>query len=274
MKISVFLEHIFDAAEQEKLSVEELLNTAKELGIDGVEVDYGRISADSSLIPLIKNTGLEISCVYAFFDFAHSGDMSYAEEVVKTLSGYGIGRLMAIPGFINKDDDYETCLNSMLLCMNRLSGIAQENGISLCLEDFDDDKAIFSTAKGLLLFIENVNRLECAFDTGNFIYSEESEEEAFLLLKNHITHLHCKDRCLNKKDGEEPKLTIGGRALYSSPVGYGAIGIEKIVKELLKSGYDGWFAIEHFGSIRQLSDMKKSTAKLKEWYNDTCNCME
>lgn len=274
MKISVFMEHIFDASGQEKLPLKEVLDIVRNMGISGVELDYGRIEADSGLIPIIRNAGLEIACVYAFFDFAHSDDMLYAERVISVLSKYGINRFMAIPGFIEKTDDYDACLKRMLSCMNRLSDICGQHGISLCLEDFDDEKAVFSTAEGLLLFMNNVKNLCCAFDTGNFIFSDEKETEAFTLLKNNIVHLHCKDRSLCEKEGETPKMTISNIPLYSSPVGYGAIGIEKIVKELLKNGYDGWFAIEHFGSQNQLSDMKKSAERLKEWYNDTCNSME
>ncbi len=274
MKISVFMEHVFDAAMQEKCSIEDIMAEINADGISGIELDYARIEADNNLVYTIRKAGMDIACVYAFFDFAHSEDMSYAKQVVSTLSHYGINRLMAIPGFIETTDDYEICKARMLTCMNKLSALAAEKGIALCLEDFDDEKAIFSTAEGLLLFIENVKNLGCAFDTGNFIYSDENEVEAFCLLEKYITHLHCKDRCLNEKTGETPKLTISGTPLFSSPVGYGSIKIETIVKNLLKNGYDGWFAIEHFGSQNQLTDMKKSAAKLKEWFNDTSNSVE
>lgn len=274
MKISVFAEHIFEAAEQEGCSVRDILKTAKGRGIDGVELDYARISADDGPAALIKSAGMEIACVYAFFDFSHNTDMSYPESVIKTLEKHGIKRLMAIPGFIEKNDNKEKCIRDMTECMNKLSEIAQKAGISLCLEDFDDEKAVFATSAGLLKFMNNVKNLGCAFDTGNFIYSGEAAETAFELLEKHIVHVHCKDRCLEPKEGELPKITLENIPLYSSPVGYGAIGIEKIVKKLLKNGYDGWFAIEHFGSQHQLSDIKKSAEKLKEWYNDTCNNME
>ena len=274
MKISVFMEHILEGAGQEGISVEEMLGKVRRLGVSGVELDYGRIENDSTLVPVIKNADFEISCVYAFFDFAHSEDMSYAENVVDTLSACGIERLMAIPGFVEESDDRNICTERMLRCMNRLSQLAEKKNIALCLEDFDDEKAVFSTAQGLLGFMEGVEGLGCAFDTGNFIYSDENETDAFTLLEKYIVHLHCKDRSFTEKTGEEPKLTVSKKALYSSPVGYGAIKIEDIAKKLLKSGYDGWFAIEHFGSLNQLSDIEKSAEKLKEWYNDTCNCME
>lgn len=268
------MEHIFDASEQEKRPVDEILGEVYDFGIRGIELDYGRITADDSLPSLIKSKGLQISCVYAFFDFSHSTDFSYPEKVISDLKRHGIKKLMAIPGFIEKGDNAEKALMDMYNTMNKLVDIAEKEGISVCLEDFDDEKAVFSTAKGLKGFIENIKGLGCTFDTGNFIYSGESEEEAFEILKDYIVHIHCKDRNIEPKEGEEPKITIRNVPLYSSPVGYGIIGIENIVKTMLRKGYDSWFAVEHFGSQNQLADMKKSADKLKEWYDDTCNSME
>ncbi len=274
IKISVFMEHIFEASEQEKCSVEDILGKVKAFGISGVELDYGRLSADEKLPALIRSKGLDIACVYAFFDFSHSTDMSYGETVLNALEKHEIKRLMAIPGFISKNDDKTKAVADMYSCMNRLSEMAEKKNISLCLEDFDDETAVFSTINGLRGFIENVNNLGCAFDTGNFIYSGEDEIKAFDILKKHIVHLHCKDRSAEPKENETPKISLQNKPLYSSPVGYGIISIEKIAKELIKNGYDGWFAIEHFGSQAQLSDIKKSADKLKEWLYDTSNCME
>ena len=274
MKISVFAEHLFEAAEQENISLSEILDKVKNMGVSAVELDYARLEKDDTLPSFFRKHGLDIACVYVFLDFSHSNDMSYAESVVKTLEKHNIKRLMGIPGFVYESDNRNLCIQRMYDCMNRLSKLCHNAGISLCLEDFDDKTAVFSTTEGLLGFMKNVISLNCAFDTGNFIYSCENALDAFKNLKEKTVHLHCKDRSFSPKDGEEPKITLDGRTLYSSPVGYGEMPIEVIVKDLLKSGYDGYFAIEHFGSKQQLSDIEKSAEKLKEWYNDTCDGME
>ncbi len=274
MKISVFMEHIFDAAQQENCCIADILKKAASFGISGIELDYARLQKDDSLPSVIRENGLDVSCVYAFFDFSHNDDMTYPQTVISTLKKHNITKLMAIPGFIEEGDGVSESAYTMFSRMNKLTEMAEKSGISVLLEDFDDEKAIFSTAAGLLVFLKNVKNLGCAFDTGNFIYSGEDEQKAFGLMKKDVTHLHCKDRSVSVKKGETPKITLHGVPLYSSPVGYGVINIERIVKELLRDGYDGWFAIEHFGSLNQLSDMEKSANKLKEWYNDTCNSVE
>ncbi len=274
MKISVFAEHLFEAAEQEKIPLTQVLDKVNNMGISGVELDYARLEKGDSLPELFRKHCLDIACVYVFLDFSHNEDMHYAEKVVSSLKKHNIKNLMGIPGFVYENDDIPLCTDRMYLGMNRLSKLCRESGIRLCLEDFDDKTAVFSTIDGLFSFMNNVNNLDCAFDTGNFIYSGENVLDAFQNLKEHIVHVHCKDRSFDVKTDEEPKITINGQALYSSPVGYGEIPIETIVKTLLKSGYDGYFAIEHFGSQNQLSDIQKSAEKIKEWYNDTCNSME
>lgn len=265
MKISVFMEHIFQAAEQEKTDICSIMKKVGSYGISGVELNYGRISADNTLPSVIRSCGLDIACVYAFFDFSHNKDMSYPVQVINNLSNNKINRLMAIPGFIEKNDNPERAVADMYECMNKLTELADKNNISVTMEDFDDKKAPFSTAEGLLGFMKNVNGLTCAFDMGNFIYSGESETEAFGLLKEYVTHVHCKDRCLTEKAGETPKISLKNLPLYSSPTGYGVIKIKEIVSRLKNAGYNGWYAIEHFDSMTQLSDMKKSAEKLKEW---------
>lgn len=274
MKISVFAEHIFEAAQQEKLTFEDILKKVKNKGVSGVELDYARLEQDDKLPCLFRENGLDIACVYVFLDFSHSEDMGFAQKVVDELKRHNIKRLMGIAGFVYENDNADICTQRMYDCMNRLSELCGEADITLCLEDFDDKTAVFSTTEGLLGFMKNVDKLGCAFDTGNFIYSGENALDAFEKLKDKVVHLHCKDRSFTPKAGEEPKIALNGQALYSSPVGYGEMPIEKIVKTLLKTGYGGYFVIEHFGSLSQLSDIEKSAEKLKEWYYDTCDCME
>ncbi|MDE7233656.1 MAG: sugar phosphate isomerase/epimerase, partial [Ruminiclostridium sp.] len=195
--------------------------------------------------------------------------------VLKTLESCGAKLLMAIPGFFSPEDDRATALERMIAGMENLIEAAKAVEIGVCLEDFDDCTAPFSTIGGLNGFLERLPALGWAFDTGNFRYSEESETEAFQLLRNRIVHLHCKDRRFSpNRPNEEEKRTVGGKKMYPAAVGTGELPIETIVKELLRAGYQGWFAVEHFGSADQLSDIKKSAENLRKWNDDYRNRME
>lgn len=275
MKISVFAEHLFEAESQSGLPLDSIFRTVRGFVISGTEVDYDRLAGNPQLPWLLRENGLEISCVYAFFDFAHRDDTERVRAVLKTLEICGTKLLMAIPGFFSPEDDQKTALGRMIAGMKNLIEAAEPIGIKVCLEDFDDCAAPFSTIGGLNNFLERLPKLGCAFDTGNFRYSEESETEAFRLLRGRIVHLHCKDRHFSpNRPNEEEKRTVGGKKMYPAAVGTGELPIETIVKELLRTGYRGWFAIEHFGSADQLSDIKKSAENLRKWNDDYCNRME
>lgn len=275
MRISVFLEHLLEAEKQSGLPLGSILRAVRGFGISGAEVDYERLAENPQLPWLLRENGLEISCVYAFFDFAHRDESKRAHTVLKTLENCGARLLMAIPGFFSPEDEREAALERMIGGMERLIEAAEAVGIGVCLEDFDDRSAPFSTIDGLNGFLERLPKLGCAFDTGNFRYSEESETEAFRLLRDRIVHVHCKDRRFSpNRPNEEEKRTLGGRKMYPAAVGTGALPIGTMVKTLLRTGYWGWFAIEHFGSADQLSDVEKSAENLKGWNDDHRNRME
>lgn len=263
MKISVFLEHLYEAEKQSGQPLPQLLRTARSFGIRGAEVDYDRLCEHPRLPWLLRENGIEPSCVYAFFDFGHSDGRERGEAVLNALRENGISLLMAIPGFFAPNDDREHCLSRMIEGMGRLTERAEACGIAVCLEDFDDRNAPFSTIGGLSLFLEQLPKLGCAFDTGNFRYSGEDELVAFERLKNRIVHLHCKDRRFSPlRPNEEEKETVDHEKMYPAAVGEGELKIEQIVGKLLSDGYRGWFAIEHFGSEDQLSDIRRSAENL------------
>ena len=53
--------------------------------------------------------------------------------------------------------------------------------------------------------------------------------------------------------------------MYSCAVGSGCLKMKDIVEQIIQSGYDDYFAIEHFGSLCQLKDMKESAKWLQEF---------
>lgn len=63
MKISVFYEHILEAAEQEQISVSEVFKKASSYGIKGIEIENKRLWEDGEQIQkYLKEAHMEISC--------------------------------------------------------------------------------------------------------------------------------------------------------------------------------------------------------------------
>ena len=271
MKLSVFYEHILEAALQENKSVAEICKMASSFGIKGVEIENKRLTEDKEGVLSNLNAGnLEISCMYGFFDFSHSDDLAPGLHMVDLAEELHIKKIMLIPGFLKKVEFlpiiYKYKVDNMVSKLKKVCTYAKEKNIMVVLEDFDDKIAPFATSKQMQYFYENIAELKCAFDTGNFLYSEEDALEVLPKFIHNIGHVHCKDRSFTVKKGETPKITVKGRSMYSAAVGSGVIPMKEIVQTILDEGYDDYFAIEHFGSMNQLVDMEKSANWFQNQY--------
>lgn len=274
-KLTVFYDHILNAAKQRGTTTADIAAELTACGISGVEMDYYMLKeSGNGLAEELARLGLPINNCYCFFDWAnHPDDQSYI-EVLDTLKRNNISNLLVVPGFINReitttgDSDIITTAiararEAMLPNMIHLLEYAQNLNIQVSLEDFDDITAPFATIDQVKWFLDRLPSLGFAFDTGNFLYSEEDALTAYELFRNRITYVHCKDRSFTAVEGEQCQVTTKGREMYSSAVGKGVIPMITILELLNQQEYDGPIAIEHFGSLDQLSDMKTSASFLK-----------
>jgi len=114
-----------------------------------------------------------------------------------------------------------------------------------------------------LKLIENVPGLKLVFDTGNPVVSDDRSKpepfpkqsalEFYENVKEHIAYVHIKDAIWDAGKN---------KALFTYP-NEGAGEIKKIVKDLLKSGYDGGFSIEPHMSVVHHDNSIKSTDELR-----------
>lgn len=270
MKISVFYEHILEAAEQSSMSVLEICKNISSCGIMGVEIENVRLKEHKEeIMKTLKQADMEISCIYGFYDFSHKENIENGLEIVDLARNVNAKKVMLLPGFITGIEFlpfiYKCKVEKMVSALTAVCKYAKENDIMVVLEDFDDKKAPYSNVNGLKYFIDHVEGMKCAFDTGNFLYSEEDSLKVLPMFLDKIGHVHCKDRTFHKNEKETPKETIKGRQMYSCAVGSGCIKMKEIIEEIIKSGYDDYFAIEHFGSLTQLKDMQKSVQWLQQF---------
>ena len=271
MKLTVFYDHIREAAEQTGKSMDEVCALVKGYGISGVELDLADYREKGrQIMPLLGRAGLKVSSMYGFFDFGHEKQEraeQQAEEYLAAAKEAGASFVMVVPGFLREEEldpdseRYQRCVTAMKKAVGYLCRRAEPLGLQVAMEDFDGKEAPFATTGQLLSFLEDIPGLGCAFDTGNFLYSGEDALEAYWKCKPYISYLHCKDRTFEPRVGETPKTAVDGRAMYSVPVGGGCIPMKEILTDLFADGYEGALAIEHFGSLDQLGFMQRSA----EW---------
>lgn len=281
MKISVFYDHITQAMAQtgQKLSV--LLEEVKQDGIDGIEINYSQLATNKwKLMRAFKKAGLQISCIYEFYDWGNQVDLTKAKKHVKLAKKVGAGKILVIPGFLSEEEAEEinACCDSydgtaaymeknpkiqnMKRALTELTAYARKKGVFVTLEDFDGKTAPFARMYQLKWFMEQVPDLKFTLDTGNFAYSDEDVEKAYELLKEYIVHVHCKDR---GKEEDAEGVFCRGMGIVS--VGEGYIPIKTLVEKELARHYDGYFAIEHFDAPDQMAYIKRSAAYLCECYS-------
>ncbi|MCQ2519575.1 MAG: sugar phosphate isomerase/epimerase [Lachnospiraceae bacterium] len=260
---------------------------ARRAGISGVEMEYSTYIKDPDILLDMKEADLRISCFYQFFEFGKNYDagIKIGKKMIRTAKKLGVSRVMIIPGFIldrkalkisASADDYEKTRELMeklpeIIAMRQglrtLARYAMKNGIQACIEDFDALNSPISRINEIRYFLEEIPELGHALDTGNYIFSDEDILEAFEQFKDRIVHVHCKDRGMDKNDECDknwfPEGFKNRKGLYPVAVGDGYIPMKEVVSKVLATGYDGYFAIEHFGARKQLEYMKKSADFLR-----------
>ena len=283
MKISVFYDHILQAAEQTGKSLEQLLSGVREAGIRAVEINLTYLTEHEETVTLLKQADLEVSCIYEFYEMDKCDEAEKAEKHVETAVKVGANRILIVPGFLEEKEAEE-----MQLCMSDFEQTAafmdknektlrmaeglkyavqagKNAGVTVTVEDFDDRKSPLSGKNGILWFLNRIPDLKYTLDMGNFVYNDEDVLEAWDSLKDRIAHVHCKDRGVEKeklRETESGKPVIN-QGMLSVAAGDGYIPIAELVKRLKEAGYDGYLAIEHFDASNQENCMKRSADFLR-----------
>lgn len=273
-KLAVFLEHIFEAAAQRNESVEAMLRYAKSCGIDLLECDHWRLAEKAEVRSLFNSCGLGISSIYEQFDMPRDNADSVRDRYMRlfeTAAYFGADKVLCIPGFFSGNRDSE--INAVIQRLNEMCRAARSYNITVTIEDYDDISSPCCCGKDIRFLLDNVDGLRYTFDTGNFRYCLEDAAEALTLLKDKIAHVHCKDRSYSRENADfadtNGKADLSGAIMYPSPVCEGVIGIPALIKELLNDGYDGIFAIEHFGAADQYEYIKRSADNLRNIIGET-----
>jgi sugar phosphate isomerase/epimerase len=114
-----------------------------------------------------------------------------------------------------------------------------------------------------LRLIENVPGLKLVFDTGNPVsaddrakpkpWPKQSSWEFYNHVKDHIAYVHIKDGCRDHQ---------AGKTVYTFP-GEGEGDVQRIVGDLLNSGYDGGFSMEPHLAVASHDESAQSDETVK-----------
>lgn len=271
-RIATFYDHIKEIAREEQIPFTEAMQAAKELGVCALEISQNNlVGREDEVGRELAHAGLGVSSIPAYFDFGRNQDVpAQSLEVLEAASCIGADKILVIPGFLDEhasDEEREQFTVEMIRCIDRLAELAAKYGITLVMEDFDSDCAVFAKIAQVKRFIESCKGLSCCFDTGNFRYSAEDELLAYEAFKHKIGHVHLKDRAYTPAYGAGGPVAADGKTLYPCPVGSGEIQIETLLSKLEQDGYTGLYTVEHYGASPMLSCLRQSVAWVAERIN-------
>lgn len=281
MNISVFYAHILQAAEQTGKALPELLLGVREAGIEAVEMELAYLESHEETHTLLREAGLQVSCIYQFYEMDAADEKVQQKEREKArrhiamAKRVGAKRILVVPGFLADEEAQEMkkCADYVQMSafmesnakiqrikegMQYIVALGEKEGVIVTVEDFDDYKSPVSGMQGILWFLKNVPGLRYTLDMGNFVYSDEDVLEAWELLKDYVSHVHCKDR------GEDVTCGRLNKGLLPVAAGEGYMPIAELIGKLKNVGYDGYLAIEHFDAKEQEECMKRSAAFLRK----------
>ena len=265
MKLSVFYDHILNAAAQRGLSVSDVLIRVRGMGYSMVELDY--VNLNDEVFSLLRAADMGIASLYGFFRFNTEPQKEKISAHIETAVRYGVQRIMPIPGFFSGDTEKrEEEFSRMLDGMKELTERAHQAGLTVTIEDFDSVGSPIRDSAGMNSFITRLPHLYATFDTGNFRLVGEDELSAFDNLKERIAHVHLKDRSLSTEFGAYTLTAMDGTKMHPCPVGTGFIPMERIFAALREIGYNGVLSVEHFSADDQLLCMEKSAQYVRRFF--------
>jgi len=272
---------------QVKLTVDEFLLKAKELGFDGVMIvakqphvsltDYDE-SARKKLKARIKELGLELVCLAGYTDFTAGIDKpgipnveiqaTYVGELAKLARDLGTNMVRIFTGYEREGIPFDKQYAMVLEGLKMAGKKASEYGVSLAVQNHHDI-ALHHDAMYWLLKEVNLPNVKAGWDAWSPTLEGLSSEEirqSILKMKSFIIHTTTADYIRLPRFHYANDLinyTKSPDVLRAVPIGKGIIDYKTFINTLKEIGYQGYIAyemcavLEGGGSIENLDSCAK-----------------
>lgn len=240
-------------------------------GMLGVEYGFtASLSLDSHpgrIREMASKAGITLTsvCAHANLLDPASPDRYGTSEIIKAIR---LAKLLDIKHVITTEGNPKTPFGENLTKEQRIFSICEklyeplqwavELGVELLIEPHG---IVTDTIDGMS---EILNTLGCeknlgvCLDTGNSWLGGTEPLDFVKAFGPRIKHVHWKDM---PEEFIEKRGTMFGCGMAIIPLGDGMVGIEKIAKELVKIGFDGYTTLEIAGP----ENVKKSVERLNKW---------
>ena len=248
-RVSIFADHIYEIAHQEKISFREAAQRVKALGYTGIDVGI-RINPED--MQVLDELGFEHASAIAHIDYSKGNQTEMENQTLSFMKQHGFPRVLVVPGLLPEQGS-EQLLEVVLRSMDLFSRKAYKEELEIMIEDYDNPRSPCYNTEALDRMFKAAKRLGHTFDTGNYLYCGEDVLQALKHFRKRVKHVHLKDR-VALRDGKSPA------------VGTGLVPLNDVIFQLVRHGYKGWFCVEHYGSPHMLQDAETSIRNVLSVY--------
>jgi inosose dehydratase len=240
-------------------------------GMLGVEYGFtASVSLDSHpqvIRKMVEDAGITLTsvCAHANLLDPASPDRYGTMDIIKAIR---LAKLLDIKHVITTEGDPKTEFGENLTPEQQIFSIceklyeplqwAKELGVELLIEPHGQVTDTIDGMTAILDTLGNEDNLGICLDTGNSWLGGSEPLDFVKTFGKRIQHVHWKDM---PAEMIEKRGTLFGCGMAIIPLGDGVVGIEPIVKELEKIGFDGYTTLEIAGP----ENVKKSVERLQQW---------
>lgn len=285
MKISVSSYSFGSYADSDKLGVIGIMDKAREMGFEGIELVEHPEFDDPAMLERIKehshNIGLPIIALDVGADFTKNDCSSTDEEIARVKKLVDLASYLDIPlmrhdvcygNFTKKfGTGFEDVLPVITKACREVADYAEKRGVRTM---FENHGYFIQDAYRVEKLINTVAHPNFGYliDLGNFMCSDEDATAATGLLARYAVHAHAKDFHFKSGTLENPGEgwfpTRSGNYLRGAIIGHGDAKIGQSVRRLKESGYDGYVTIEFEGLEDNLKGIALGLENLKKYISD------
>lgn len=137
----------------------------------------------------------------------------------------------------------------------------EQKGIRTLVEE---QGYLFNGISGMQTFLDAINRnVGLVADLGNIYQADEKIDDYITAFGGLFAHAHVKDvKIIDDNLNGTGLKTVGGRYMHIAELGFGDVDVKQAIGRLKKTGYDGYYAIEH---TVQKENVKQMVQTVNTW---------
>ena len=273
MRLIVFYNVAVQLAREGGFPLEEAYSKIKEMGFSGIDpLVWGETGGDlTGFRRRAESRGIDVPACSAMLPLYSGGDFDTCRRFVESAALLGAKSAMLLPSPCPDSLSREEERDVLVSYVSRICDFAQECGVVFSMENFSRASCPFSKAGDFEYLLSAVPKLMMTFDTGNFIWVNESPSEAIdrilAVRKQPFSHVHAKNYS-RERYNDYPKMNgrdLDGKGFYSYPcVNGGMVDLAYICRRLKEIGYDGCVSVENGGIFPAEPALSDSARWLKE----------